>query len=94
MTKSDLIEAIVVATPARPRAAIELAVNTVFDALSTALVRGERVEIRGLGSFRIKERAARLGRNPKTGEPVRIPGRRVPHFIVGKALRARVEEPA
>lgn len=92
MTKSDLIEAISTRSPERSRRHVEDAVNAVFDSMTAALVRGDRVEIRGLGSFRVKERGARVGRNPRTGESVDIPPRRVPHFIVGKALRARVEE--
>ncbi|MCB9544791.1 MAG: integration host factor subunit beta [Myxococcales bacterium] len=91
MTKSDLVEAIAATSPDRTKKDVEGAVNTIFRAMCDALVRGERIEIRGLGSFRVKERVERVGRNPKTGEMVRIPTRRVPHFIVGKALRARVE---
>lgn len=93
MTKSDLIEAIAFRSPTRSRRDVEDAVNAIFDTVSAALVRGDRVEIRGLGSFRVKERTARVGRNPRTGEAVQIPSRRVPQFIVGKALKARVEEP-
>lgn len=91
MTKSDLIEAIAVQTPGRTKKDVEGAVNTIFRAMSAALVDGDRIEIRGLGSFRVKERMARVGRNPKTGDVVQIPMRKVPHFTVGKALRARVE---
>lgn len=91
MTKSDLIEAIALQSPERTKKDVEGAVNTIFRAMSAALVAGERIEIRGLGSFRVKERMARVGRNPKTGDVVQIPVRKVPHFTVGKALRARVE---
>lgn len=93
LTKSDLIEAIALQSPARTKKDVEGAVNTIFRAMSAALVDGDRIEIRGLGSFRVKERMARVGRNPKTGEIVQIPVRKVPHFTVGKALRARVEAP-
>lgn len=92
MTKSDLIEAVAETSPAMTKKTIEDAVNAIFGAMSDALSRGDRIEIRGLGTFCVKERHARVGRNPKTGAPVEIPTRRVPHFTAGKALRARVAE--
>lgn len=91
MTKSDLIEMIALQSPEWTKKDVEGAVNTIFRSMSAALVEGDRIEIRGLGSFRVKERMARVGRNPKTGDVVEIPMRKVPHFTVGKALRARVE---
>ena len=92
MTKSGLIET-VSSGATWSKKDVEGAVNAIFDAMSDALVDGGRVEIRGLGSFRVKERMPRTGRNPKTGERVAIPARKVPHFIAGKQLRARVESP-
>lgn len=92
MTKSDLIEAVAAhSTDNWTKKDVEGAVNTIFKAMTDALVTGDRIEIRGLGSFRVKERMPRIGRNPKTGEQVEIPARKVPHFTVGKHLKARVE---
>jgi len=68
----------------------EAAVRTILDAMSDALVRGHRIEIRGFGSFSINRRPPRMGRNPRTGEQVPVPERRVPHFKPGKALREAV----
>ena len=68
----------------------ELAVNCIFDAMTHALVQGDRIEIRGLGSFKVKERMPRVGRNPKTGDVVPIPACRVPSFIAGKSMRTQV----
>ena len=90
MTKSELIEEIARHDEAFSRRDLELIVNTVFDAVTTALVRGDRVEVRGFGSFSVRHRDGRRGRNPRTGEPVDIPPRRVPFFTVGKDLRERV----
>lgn len=94
MTKSDLIEAVAAQTAETwTKKDVEGAVNTIFKAMTDALMTGDRIEIRGLGSFRVKERMPRIGRNPKTGDQVSIPARRVPHFTVGKHLKTRVEEP-
>ena len=68
----------------------DLIVETVFDAIAAALRAGEEVEIRGFGSFRLRHRKARLTRNPRTGEPVMVPPKRVPFFRPGKALRERL----
>ena len=68
----------------------DLIVETVFDAIAGALRSGEEVEIRGFGSFRLRSRRARLTRNPRTGEPITVPPKRVPFFRAGKALRARL----
>lgn len=93
VTKSDLIEAIAAqSSETWTKKDVEGAVNTIFKSMTDALMNGDRIEIRGLGSFRVKERMPRIGRNPKTGEQVSIPARRVPHFTVGKHLKARVEE--
>ncbi len=90
MTKSQLIEKIAASFEKIPKKHIETAVDAVFEAITDAMKRSERVEIRGIGSFTVKERQAREGRNPKTGEKVSVPRRRVPFFTVGKALKDRV----
>jgi integration host factor subunit beta len=69
---------------------MELAVKMILDHMSDALARGERIEIRGFGSFSLHYRAPRVGRNPKSGESVSLPGKYVPHFKPGKELRERV----
>jgi integration host factor subunit beta len=70
-----------------------MAVKTILDALGKNLSRGERIEIRGFGSFSLSFRPARLGRNPKSGERVQVPAKYVPHFKAGKELRDRVDFP-
>ncbi len=70
-----------------------MAVKTVLDSMADALARGHRIEIRGFGSFSINHRPARVGRNPRSGESVEIPEKRVPHFKPGKALREAVDLP-
>ncbi len=90
MTKSELVASLAEKCPELTRKHAELVVNTVFDSMRDALARGERIEIRGLGSFQVRERTARRGRNPKTGEGVAIDDKRVPFFKVGKELRERV----
>ena len=92
MTKSELIDEIARRTDTFSRKDLEVIVNTIFDSLTSALVRGDRVEIRRFGSFSVRHRDARRGRNPRTGEPVDIPARRVPFFTVGKNLRERVDQ--
>ena len=90
MTKSELVEKIVESNSVLTRKESELVVNLVFDAMSAALRKGEKVEIRGFGSFTIRERGPREARNPKSGEVVRIPAKRTPFFKTGKELRERV----
>lgn len=90
MTKRDLIKEINDRFPHLSRFDSEVIVNTVFDALIAALQREERIEIRGFGSFVVKHRRARDGRNPKSGEIVSVSSKRVPFFKVGKELRLRV----
>ncbi|GFE57906.1 integration host factor subunit beta [Geobacter sp. AOG1] len=90
MTKSELVEKIVESNSVLTRKESELVVNLVFDAMSAALKKGEKVEIRGFGSFTIRERGPREARNPKSGEVVRIPAKRTPFFKTGKDLRERV----
>ena len=89
MTKRDLIEE--VAEPRFSRREAEVMVNAVFDTMTYALVKGQRIEIRGFGSFIIKYRPAREGRNPRTGTVVSVAAKRVPLFKVGKELRLRVD---
>ena len=91
MTKSELIEAIAARQAQLSSKDVELAVKTVLEHMSQALAAGERIEIRGFGSFSLHHRAPRMGRNPKTGESVALPGKHVPHFKPGKALRERVD---
>ena len=91
MTKRDLIDEIVKLYPAYSRRDAEVIVNAVFDSMTEALCSGERIEIRGFGSFVVKDRRAREGRNPKTGEIVAVAAKRVPFFKVGKELKQRVD---
>ncbi|MGY6588523.1 MAG: integration host factor subunit beta [Wenzhouxiangella sp.] len=92
MTKSELIERLAATQPHLSQADVELAVRCILEQLSKALSEGDRIEIRGFGSFSLHYRPARMGRNPKTGEPVALPAKHVPHFKPGKALRERVNE--
>ena len=91
MTKSDLIQKLSEREPTLSRRDMELVVNTVFEEMREALVEGDRIEIRGFGSFSVKAREAREGRNPKTGDVVQVAAKRVPYFKVGKELRERVD---
>ena len=90
MTKSDLIDKLVDRQPHLHGKDVELSVKILIDQLSQTLADGDRVEIRGFGSFSLHFRAPRKGRNPKTGEPVQLNGKYVPHFKPGKQLRERV----
>ena len=95
MTKSELIERIVTAQTQSAGSAltskdVELAVKTMIEQMSQTLASGDRIEIRGFGSFSLHYRAPRIGRNPKTGESVGLAGKHVPHFKPGKELRDRV----
>lgn len=90
MTKSELIDRLASRQAYLSHKDVELAVKAMLDALTAALVRDDRVEIRGFGSFTNHTRLPRQGRNPKTGESVQIPLKRVPHFKPGKDLRERV----
>lgn len=91
MTKSELVEIIANNHGEITRREAEVVVNEVLDAISSALAEGDRVELRGFGSFTTKSRKARTGRNPKTGESVDVPPKLVPHFKPGKELRDRVD---
>ncbi len=92
MTKSELIERIAAVQSQLSSKDVELAVKMILDHMAEALSSGERIEIRGFGSFSLHYRAARLGRNPKTGEKVQLAGKYVPHFKPGKELRDRVND--
>ncbi len=92
MTKSELIEKIAAVQTQLSAKDVELAVKMILDHMTRALAEGERIEIRGFGSFSLHFRAARLGRNPKTGEKVDLSGKYVPHFKPGKELRERVND--
>lgn len=94
MTKSELIERIVARQSQLPAKDVELAVKTMLENMAHSLASGERIEIRGFGSFSLHYRAPRIGRNPKTGEPVGLAGKYVPHFKPGKELRERVNAAA
>ena len=91
MTKRDLIEEVARLYPRYSRHDAEVIVNSVFKSMADALRGGDRIEIRGFGSFIVKRRDGREGRNPKTGQIVAVPPKRVPFFKVGKELRLRVD---
>ncbi|MCY4344961.1 MAG: integration host factor subunit beta [Gammaproteobacteria bacterium] len=91
MNRSELIERIAAKHDRLPLRDVEQAVKMMIEHLSMALADGSRVEIRGFGSFSLHYRAARIGRNPKTGEAVALAGKYVPHFKPGKDLRERVD---
>lgn len=92
MTKSELIEAIAQKQKHLPAKDVELAVKHLLELMSDALASGQRIEIRGFGSFSLHYRPPRMGRNPKTGEAVALAGKHVPHFKPGKDLRERVNQ--
>ncbi|MHB1513447.1 MAG: integration host factor subunit beta [Acidiferrobacter sp.] len=92
MTKSELIQSLAATQPQLDQRDVELAVKGLLERMSSALQAGERIEVRGFGSFSLHHRPARLGRNPKTGVSVHVPDRRVPHFKPGKELRERVDQ--
>ena len=92
MTKSELIERIAQKQTQLAYRDVELAVKTVLEHMAERLANGDRIEIRGFGSFSLHYRPGRVGRNPKTGTPVSLPAKHVPHFKPGKELRERVDE--
>lgn len=91
MTRSQLINRLAEKFPQLVAKDAEFAVRTILDAMSDTLAGGNRIEIRGFGSFALSHRPPRIGRNPKSGESVRVPEKRVPHFKPGKNLRERVD---
>lgn len=90
MTKSELIEILVRKQTQLGYRDVELAVKTMLEQMGQTLATGRRIEIRGFGSFSLHFRPPRLGRNPKSGDPVSLPAKHVPHFKPGKELRERV----
>ncbi len=92
MTKSELILRLAELNPHLYQRDIERIVSTVFDEISAALARGDRVELRGFGAFSVKERAARIGRNPRTGASVQVAEKHIPFFKSGKQLRDMVNQ--
>lgn len=92
VTKSELIDNLARKQSHLAYKDVELAVKTLIEEMSNALSGGERIEVRGFGSFSLHFRPPRVGRNPKTGESVALPGKHVPHFKPGKELRERVNE--
>jgi integration host factor subunit beta len=92
MTKSELIAKLAGRFPQLVAKDADYAVKMVLDAMTAALTRGDRIEIRGFGSFALNYRPPRIGRNPKSGEKVHVPEKYVPHFKAGKELRERVDQ--
>ena len=90
MTKSGLIKRLAATNPHLHARDLERIVATVFEQIGLALSRGERVELRGFGAFSTRGRGERVGRNPRTGAEVAVPGKLAPHFKVGKELRERL----
>lgn len=94
MTKSELISRLAERFPQLVAKDADLSVKMILDAMSEALSKGDRIEIRGFGSFSLNYRPPRVGRNPKTGARVEVAAKHVPHFKAGKELRERVDQPA
>ncbi|HGO5822658.1 TPA: integration host factor subunit beta [Mannheimia haemolytica] len=91
MTKSELIESLVSKNPNIQAKVVEECVKEVLEHLSSTMEKGERIEVRGFGSFSLHYREARVGRNPKTGDKVQLAAKHVPHFKAGKELKERVD---
>lgn len=91
MTKTDLIERVSMKTTILTKKQTEIVVNMLFDSIKEALAAGDKIEIRGFGSFRIRARRNREGRNPKTGQSVEVPQKKVPFFKAGKELKELVD---
>lgn len=91
MIKSELIKKLAAANPHLFQRDVERVVNTVFEEITQALERGERVELRGFGAFSVRNRPPRQGRNPRTGDSVTVKEKHVPFFKTGKELRERVD---
>jgi integration host factor subunit beta len=90
MTKSELIARLAAANPHLYQRDVERIVSTIFDEISEALARGDRVELRGFGAFSVKSRSSRVGRNPRTGEAVQVAEKFTPYFKTGKQLREKL----
>ncbi len=91
MTKSELITRLAARFPQLVTKDAELSVKTIIDAMAKSLSQGQRIEIRGFGSFDLNYRPPRVGRNPKSGDKVKVPEKYVPHFKAGKEMRERVD---
>ncbi len=92
MTKSELIQRIAELNPHLYHRDVERIVTTIFEEISEALAGGDRVELRGFGAFSVKQRDARVGRNPRTGDAVQVAEKHIPFFKTGKLLRERMNE--
>ncbi len=92
MIKSELVQAIAAENPHLYQRDVEHIVNAVLDAITDALARGDRVELRGFGAFSVKNRPARVGRNPRTGDKVQVSEKYVPFFKTGKEMRERLND--
>ncbi len=92
MTKSELIETVASSVNNFSRKDVEVIIDTLFESMSESLSRGEKVEIRGFGSFKIKQRDGRQGRNPKSGENIYIEPKKVPFFKAGKEIKERINK--
>lgn len=92
MIKSELIQRLAEANPHLYQRDVERIVSTIFEEISAALQRGDRVELRGFGAFSVKRRPARIGRNPRTGDAVQVAEKHVPFFKAGKELRVRLND--
>jgi len=90
MTKSELIARLATANPHLYQRDIERIVTTIFDEITEALANGDRVELRGFGAFSVKQRGARVGRNPRTGDAVSVSEKCIPYFKTGKQLREKL----
>ena len=90
MTKSELIMRLAKQNPHLVHREAERIVDAILETIAAALARGDRIELRGFGSFIVKERGPRVGRNPRTGEAVQVPAKRRPNFKIGKELRRRI----
>ena len=91
MTKAELIEHVSEKVDGLSKKQTEVVINTIFDSIKRALSEGDKIEIRGFGSFKIRNRRQREGRNPKSGEPDRVPAKRVPFFKAGKEMKELVD---
>jgi integration host factor subunit beta len=94
MTKSELIARLAVRFPQLVAKDADFAVRILLDEIVAALERGDRIETRGFGSFEIRRKPPRIGRNPRSGEKVQVPAKYVPHFKAGKELRERIDRRA
>jgi integration host factor subunit beta len=94
MTKSELVLRLSEANPHLYQRDVEVIVTAIFDEIAAALARGDRVELRGFGAFSVKRRDARVGRNPRTGDSVRVAEKHIPFFKTGKQLRDRLNQSA